>query len=210
MHKMSESARDCHLSTKACPNRFPHILADQSQMRLNYVEPEGPVTEAIRQRRGGDPNELDRTLLHSLPIASGWNIFLGAVRTQTTISADLRELAICRVAALNGAWYEWKHHYPLALEAGVDDELLKLVKRGRTWDLTGIPSVARGLQWRIVLRYVDAMTVNVRVPDEVFEEVKAQFSEKEIVELTAITASYNMVSRFLVALDVGEMNGATQ
>jgi len=207
---MSESARDCHLSTKACPNRFPHILADQSQMRLNYVEPEGPVTEAIRQRRGGDPNELDRTLLHSLPIASGWNIFLGAVRTQTTISADLRELAICRVAALNGAWYEWKHHYPLALEAGVDDELLKLVKRGRTWDLTGILSVARGLQWRIVLRYVDAMTVNVRVPDEVFEEVKAQFSEKEIVELTAITASYNMVSRFLVALDVGEMNGATQ
>jgi len=40
-----------------------------------------------------------------------------------------------------------------------------------------------------------------------FDEVKGQgFSEQEIVELTATVASYNMVSRFLVALDVGEQN----
>ncbi len=32
-------------------------------------------------------------------------------------------------------------------------------------------------------------------------------NEKEIVELTATLVSYNMVPRFLVALDVGEKNG---
>src|SRR5204862_7754497 len=98
-------------------------------MRLTYVEPASPVTEAIRVRRGGELNELDRTLLHSLPVAAGWNILLGAVRTQTSIQADLRELTICRVAALNGAWFEWKHHYPLALEAGIANALIQLVKR---------------------------------------------------------------------------------
>src|SRR5208282_2287140 len=113
-------------------------------MRLPYIEPVSPVTEAIRARRGGELNELDCTLLHSLPIAAGWNILLDAVRTQTSIPADLRELAICRIAALNGAWFEWKHHYPLALEAGVDDALMQLVKRGNRWDLSGMEDMECG------------------------------------------------------------------
>lgn len=58
-----------------------------------------------------------------------------------------------------------------------------------------------------VLQYVDAMTKDVRVSDDVFEMLKAEFTEKEIVEITATIAAYNCVSRFLVALDVGEMNG---
>jgi hypothetical protein len=31
--------------------------------------------------------------------------------------------------------------------------------------------------------------------------------DREVVELTATVAAYNCVSRFLVALDVGECNG---
>ena len=58
-----------------------------------------------------------------------------------------------------------------------------------------------------VLRYTDAMTVGCRVPDEVFAEVKRLSNEREVVEITATVAAYNCVSRFLVALDVGEMNG---
>ena len=175
-------------------------------MRLRYVEPESSVTDAIRLRRGGELNELDRTLLHSLPIAAGWNVLLGAIRTQTTVAPDLRELAICRVAALNSAWYEWKHHYPLALEAGIDDALLQLVKKGRDWDLSGMEDMQCGtLRWTM-LRYVDCMTLQIVVPQQLFEDVRVWLKEQQIVDLTAIIASYNMVSRFLVALDVGEMS----
>lgn len=175
-------------------------------MRLPYVEPESPVTDAIRARRGGQCNELDCTLLHSLPVAAGWNSFLGAIRKQTSIRADHRELAICRVAALNGAWYEWKHHYPLALEAGVDDALMQLVKRGKGWDLEGMQDLSERKERGTILRYVDCMTLNVTVPQQLFDEMRPLWTDQEIVELTAIIASYNMVSRFLVALDVGEMN----
>ena len=175
-------------------------------MRLPYVEPASPVTDAIRIRRGGQCNELDCALLHSLPVAAGWNTLLGAIRTQTTIRADHRELAICRVAALNGAWYEWKHHYPLALEAGIDDTLMQLVKRGKEWDLQGMEDMQVGtLRWTI-LRYVDAMTLNITVSQQLFDDLRPWWTDQEIVELTAIIASYNMVSRILVALDVGEMN----
>lgn len=60
-------------------------------------------------------------------------------------------------------------------------------------------------QWAVV-RYTDAMTRNVSVEDEVFGEIRKHFSEQEVVELTATVAAYNCVSRFLVALDVGEKN----
>lgn len=56
------------------------------------------------------------------------------------------------------------------------------------------------------MSYTDAMTLSVSVPDEVFAKLKANFSEKEVVEITATIAAYNCVSRFLVALDVGERN----
>ena len=44
------------------------------------------------------------------------------------------------------------------------------------------------------------------MPDDVFAKLREHFSEKEIVEITATVAAYNWVSRFLVALDVGETN----
>lgn len=57
-----------------------------------------------------------------------------------------------------------------------------------------------------MLRYADAMTRSVKVPQSLFDEVKALFNEQEVVEITATVASYNLVSRFLVALDIGEQN----
>lgn len=54
--------------------------------------------------------------------------------------------------------------------------------------------------------YATAMTVDVKVPDGVFEELKKFFTPQEIVELTSAIAAYNCVTRFLIALDVGERN----
>ncbi|RWA14349.1 hypothetical protein EKO27_g762, partial [Xylaria grammica] len=58
-----------------------------------------------------------------------------------------------------------------------------------------------------VLRYTDEMTRFVRVRDETFEALRSVCDEREVVEVTATVAAYNCVSRFLVALDVGERNG---
>jgi alkylhydroperoxidase family enzyme len=48
------------------------------------------------------------------------------------------------------------------------------------------------------------MTRDVKVPDSLFREVAARFGKTELVELTAAIATYNMVARFLVALQVQE------
>ena len=51
-------------------------------------------------------------------------------------------------------------------------------------------------------QYAAQMTVQVRVDDAVFERMQRHFSTTELVEITAAIASYNMVARFLVALQI--------
>jgi alkylhydroperoxidase family enzyme len=53
-----------------------------------------------------------------------------------------------------------------------------------------------------VLAYTDCMTRGISVPDAVFAEVRRCFDDREIVELTATIAGYNLVSRFLVAMQL--------
>lgn len=164
--------------------------------RLPYTspEPEGEIAQRIAQRRGGELRPLDRMLLHSPPIADGWNSLLAAIRGKSTLPADIRELIILRVAALNGAAYEWAAHEPVARRAGLRDAHLEAVRVGDPGPL----SAAR----RAVLAYTDAMTREVCVPDVVFAGLRRHFDDRGVVEVTATIGTYNLVSRFLVALDI--------
>jgi 4-carboxymuconolactone decarboxylase len=164
--------------------------------RLRPAVSTGEVAERVRARRGGALTPLDAMLLHSEPLADGWNTLMGAVRNRFELAAELRELAICRVAVLNDADYEWRAHAPLLQQAGFTDEQLAALRAG------GDTSALSPAQ-HATLAYTDAMTRDVRVPDELFAEVLGHLGERATVELTATIASYNMVSRFLVALGVG-------
>ena len=182
--------------------RLPYV-SDPPQ---NLTPAEEEVVQRVRARRG--PHgliPLDLTLLHSPPVTDGWNALLGAIRTKTSLAADVREIAICRVALINEAWFEWNAHVPILLgEGGLTEAGLEVVRRQ---DVVKGKGALNDKQW-LVLKYADAMTKSVKVDDRLFKELKGVgFNEKEIVELTATIAGYNMVSRFLVALDVGEMNG---
>ena len=48
------------------------------------------------RQAGGSLQAIDLTPLHAPPIASGWAAFLGAVRNQSTLPADIREVSILR------------------------------------------------------------------------------------------------------------------
>jgi AhpD family alkylhydroperoxidase len=167
--------------------------------RLPYVAPPGAVTERIRARRGGTLVALDGMLLHSPEMADGWNSMLGAVRGQSTLAPDIRELVILRVAARNGADYEWVAHEPLARQAGLGDEQIDAIRAGGGLEEGGGTFSAAQ---RAALAYADAITMHVTVPEEIFLAVRGHFSERETLELTVTVAAYNMVSRVLVALEV--------
>jgi alkylhydroperoxidase family enzyme len=144
---------------------------------------EAAVIARITARRAPRPlQELDLALLHSPPVADGWNSFLGAIRSQTSLQPDIRELAICRVAALNGAKYEWEHHAPLAREGGLGEESMNRIAGQEVASKAGTDGLSEK-QWA-VMRYTDAMTKDIKVSEEVFSELK-HFDDKGIVEITA-------------------------
>jgi 4-carboxymuconolactone decarboxylase len=163
--------------------------------RIDGAGLDGAAGERIRRRRGGELRPLDELLLHSPPVADGWNSLLGAIRADTTLTPKHRELAVLRVAVLNGAEYEWWAHAPVAADVGVSSQQLAAVRR----DVT---SPVFDAAERAVLAYTDVMTRDVAVPDMVFDAVAAHLDVRQVVELTATIAVYNMVSRFLVALEL--------
>lgn len=172
--------------------RIPYQPAD-------LAEPK-EIVDAVRARRGGGLLNLDRMLLHSPAFAKGWNSFFREVRNNLELPPKLRELAMCVVAALNGAEYEFHHHAPEFIKAGGSQEQVQAMRRPET--AVADPSLFDAAE-RAAIRLTVEMTRNVEVSDAAFEAARAALgNDRFAVELVGVIASYNMVSRFLVALGV--------
>ena len=156
------------------------------------------LVAAIEARRGGALLNLDRMLLWSEPLARGWNVYLRALRQELSLSPFVRELAICVVARLTGAEYEFHHHAPELKKAGATDAQLASLADP---DAATTSDQFDDLQ-REVIRFAIASTRDVQIPDPVFESLTQRMSASDVIELVAVTAAYNMVARFLVALQI--------
>jgi alkylhydroperoxidase family enzyme len=171
--------------------RIPYVTDEEAGDSL--------LVAAIRRRRGGGLLNLDRQLLHSAPFAEGWNGLLGAVRTRLSVDAKLRELAMCVVAVLNDADYEFIHHAPEFVKAGGRQDQIDAVRRMKSapidpalFDELGNATIALAFQ----------MTTLIAVDDATFAILQRHLGRSEVVELVGVVATYNMVSRFLVALGI--------
>ncbi|GAA6047557.1 hypothetical protein JCM3770_005807 [Rhodotorula araucariae] len=165
------------------------------------------VGDAIRERRGARGlTPLDQTLLNAPEIANGWNTLLGAVRTRNSLPDDIRELMILRVAARNSATFEWIHHAHVGTDAGLTNQQLSIIRDLHTpLPTPAAPGVLSPYQ-AAALRFADASTYNVTVPQSRIDELKEHLKDdQQLLEATAVVATYNMVSRLLVTLDVGDM-----
>ena len=171
--------------------RLPYITDQQAG--------DTPLVAAIRQRRGGTLLNLDRQLLYSPAFAQGWNALLGAVRTQLKVDPKLRELAMCVVAVLNGAEYEYVHHAPEFVRAGGKEVQITAVHRMSSHDIDA--SLFDEVE-NATIALSAQMTKKVKVEDVTFDTLRRHLGDACTVELVGVIAAYNMVSRFLVALGI--------
>ena len=171
----------------------------ETHVRVPLVQPgTQPELQAIESRilqERGRISLLYQVLLNSAPIAQGWEAMLTAVRNRSSVPADLRELIILRVAVLNRASFEFEAHIPHAQRAGVSAQKIEGIRADQLTDVFSEDE-------REVLAMTDHMTRNVDVPAELMAAITQRYSPTLVVELVATVAAYNMVSRFLVALNV--------
>ena len=166
--------------------RIPYADSDRPDI--------APLAARIKAERGGKILNLYRMLLHSPPVAEGWLTFLTAVRQRSGLAPRVREIVIMRIAVLNDAEYEFRAHLPFARNEGVSEAQIGALRTGS--------GELFDQRERAALAYAEAMTRTIRVPDDVFAAVRRHFDDRGIVELTATVGAYNMVSRFLEALQV--------
>jgi alkylhydroperoxidase family enzyme len=110
---------------------------------------------------------------------------------------------MCAVAMLNGAEYELHHHAPLFIDAGGTPQQVDLLRRMGVDAAAVLASPLWNAAQRAVLQAVVQSTRQVAVDDTALAAARSALgSDRALLELMAVTAAYNMVSRLLVAFDI--------
>jgi uncharacterized peroxidase-related enzyme len=169
--------------------------------RIPYVDIDH-ASEEVQQLAARLPKAADgKTYNVFRMMATSPDILLQFMRMGTAIlqrsklDPALRELAILRNAQLTRATYEYAHHVPIALEAGVRQEQVEnLAKWANHPAFNDVE--------RAVLAYAEEVSSNVQVADTTFAGVKKHLSDLEVFELTLTVGFYGMVSRALEAFQV--------
>lgn len=164
------------------------------------------LVASIRSRRGGSLLKMDRVMLHSPAFAGAWNDFLRVVIEGLSIPKRESQFVMCIIGVLNSADYELFSHAPKFLSAGGREDQLQALAN---IDVAVTDKELFTPRERAILRLTSEMTRSIAVSDSCFDEVrKAMRDEKELVELIGLVATYNMVSRFVVALEIDAADGS--
>lgn len=169
--------------------------------RVRYVTEEdhpelAELIGRLKAGRRGNLINIYRMLLNSPALAETWFAHANTVRWKTELPGRLRELIIIRIAHVTRGAYMLRQHVPkLALADGVSEAECEALADWRGSGLFDGPE-------RSALAYADAMTHDIEVPDDVFNALRPHFSDRQIVELTVLVGTYNMLTRILQALQV--------
>jgi len=110
------------------------------------------------------------------------------------LSPQLRELGQLRAGYARGSRFVFSQHCKAARDVGLGEEKIDSI---RAWSVASCYSPIE----RAVLAYTDCLVLEGgRVPDAVFDALRAELGDTEILELTYITCTYDMHATMCRAL----------
>ena len=116
-------------------------------------------------------------------IVDGFGFYRSENRVLTRRMAELGQT---RAGFLRGSRFVFSQHVKACRSVGMTEEEIEAI---RFWSVADCFNAAE----RAVLAYTDCLVLEGgRVPDEVFEALRSNLSETEILELTYIVCTYNM------------------
>ena len=168
--------------------------------RIELLPPDGgdPDTAAMFaevRARGIEVPNLYRVIGHAPKMLRAWLDFAWPLRLDATLPRALREILILRVAQRGGVLYEWSHHVPMALAAGVERARIDAIARWRDSDAFDDTE-------REVLALADEVVDGPGASEPTIAALRARHGEKGAVELVLTASFYMCVSRFLRSMDV--------
>ena len=102
------------------------------------------------------------------------------------LAPQLRELGQLRAGYARGSRFVFSQHCKAGRDVGLSEEKIQAI---RAWSVADCYSPVE----RALLAYTDCLVLEGgRVPDEVFEALRAELSDTEILEFTYVTCMYEM------------------
>ena len=157
------------------------------------------IFDSIASSRGRISGPFS-VLLHSPEIA-GRAAHLGAyIRFESLLEDDEREVAIITAAREMNCNYEWAGHVPIAIEAGVAQEVVNVINERISTD-----EVAPN--YSLIIRYARQLINDKKVDQETFEQAVSKYGEQGVTELTAAIGYYGMLACALNVFEVTPESG---
>lgn len=121
---------------------------------------------------------------------------LGAFcRYGTKLPLNLSELAILCIAAKWQSQVEWQIHYPIAVQAGLDQSNLEHIRRG---DAPNFSRCDEQLIWMVV----DELYRTKRISQALYEKAATTFGIEVLVNLVGLLGYYSLVAMTLNVFEV--------
>lgn len=126
---------------------------------------------------------------------------LGAfVRYGTRLGPQLSELAILVTARLWSSGFEWSHHAPIALAAGVPPDAIDAVSKGKRPDFDDAAMFS-------VFDVAVELHRDRQVCDETFTAAREALGQEGLVELVGLCGYYTLISMTINAFHVPDGEG---
>jgi uncharacterized peroxidase-related enzyme len=164
-------------------------------LERDLVAPEtAALYDALQAQRGVVPN-MFKVLAHAPGIAQGVAGFLRALLSDGALSGWYKELVAVRISILNDSAYAIRAHNASAKMKGATEE-----------QIAGVRQFERGpyhAKEKLGFRLADRLHGGPRdVDDAFYAELKAVFSDAEVVELFLTAAAFEMFPRFIDGLHI--------
>jgi 4-carboxymuconolactone decarboxylase len=196
---------DLHLATLGCLAALGSFAA-QAEDRLPTIPPAQYTAE---QKQAAVEFEAARKvpvfgpfepLMYSPQVMSQARAMGDYLRYKSAMGNTLSELAILMTARDWSQDYEWSVHYPIALKAGIRQEVADAIADGRR-------PVGMSPDEEAVYEFVGELLRNKQVSNATFERAKSRFGAKGVVDLTGIVGYYTFLG---MQLNAAQYHAATK
>ena len=123
------------------------------------------------------------------------------LRFGTAKDQRLTELAILATAREVRSQYEWTSHEPAGLRAGLEPEIIELVKRRGPVERAGrVPGL--GDRERLIISFAREVINDEKVSSATFVRAREIFGERGVMDLAGLVGYYGFVNITLKTFDV--------
>ena len=180
-----------HLTTPRIAPAEPEQWSEEQRRAIEPMVKRGPVLNVFKTMLN-DPKAYEAFM--------AWGGYI--LGRRNSLPAREREIVILRIGFLCMAGYEWTQHKRIGLESGLTDEDIERIKAGT--DASGWSDADAAL-----VQASDELHHRQFISDPTWARLKANFTDKQCMDVVFTAGQYTQVSMFLntfgVQLDPGQV-----